>query len=64
MTNETVVEGRKFRQIIDPIVRNWIRTDPIWISEKYKMNSLRKFDPITKGETNSHKSFFNYHRIL
>lgn len=48
--NETVVEGRKFRRIVDPVTRNWIRTDPAWIAEKYRMNSLRKFKPMDKSK--------------
>ncbi len=50
MINETVVYGRKFRQIIDPITKNWIRTDPSLIAEKYRMNAVRKFKPIDKSK--------------
>lgn len=45
-----IVHGRKFRRIVDQITKNWVRTDPAWIEEKYRMNSFRKFEKIDKSK--------------
>ena len=46
MINETVVEGRKFRRLVDKETKNWIITNPTLIAEKYRLNSMIPFKPI------------------
>lgn len=38
------------RRVIDKSTKNWIRTDPIWLAEKYIINSSRKFQPVDKSK--------------
>ena len=49
--NEIAVTGRKFKRLVSIVPQNWIRTDPAWIAEKYKLKSMnfRKFEPIDKN---------------
>ncbi len=55
MNNQIIVEGRKFRKLVSTIPQNWVRTDPVWIAEKYKMNSLRQFVPIDTSKIHFRK---------
>lgn len=49
--NKIVVTERKFKRLVSIAPRNWIRTDPAWIAEKYRLKSMnfRKFEPIDKN---------------
>lgn len=63
MINEKIVEGRKFRRLIDKEANNWVATNPALLAEKYRLNAMFKFQPIDpstvrfRGKSSMEESF-------